>query len=248
MKRLFVALSALGVFALAPPHSAAAQQRDLNDPYTLAWLASYCRTETVLSSDPRKGLDLSKEADQWSQVLEAGLVWSVLYDRSLRTLSFDDANPPAGFGSCAAELPRVVREFQTLDGMYAQGRQTGRTAAKTPPAREGKAEALYDARWCEAVSQVHLGFISNEEKDKSYRRNVSDFLQYWSGRAASLSRSAGAGAAGLAQVEQRVREDFEEVQRILGPTPQRRSAWPGFVTNESRHCSRTLLALKLAGG
>lgn len=250
MKRLLLALSALSAFVLAPLEGAASQQRDLNDPYRLAWLASYCRTETAWAGDPRKGLDVSQQEKQWSQLFEAGIFWSVLYDRSLRNLSFDAANPPPGFGSCADELPRVLREFRTLDEAYGRGWQTGWKTAKSPPPREAREDALYDARWCEAVSKAHLGLISTEDKDKAYRGDASDILQWWSRRAAALSRPAGANGltraevAMLSQVEQRVREDFEEYKRILGPTPQRKTVWPRFITSESsRHCGNALSAL-----
>jgi hypothetical protein len=247
VKRLFLALSALSAFVLAPLDGAASQQRDLSDPYTLAWLASYCYTETVWA---RSGVNPTQQEKEWRQLYEAGLFWSALYDRSLRTLSFDAANPPPGFGSCAVEWPRVVSEFRTLDEAYGRGWQTGWKTAKSPPPRAARNEALYEARWCEAVSKAHLGLMSTEDKDKAYRRNVSDILQWWSRRAAALSRPAGTGgltgaeAAMLAQVEQHVREDFEEVKRILGPTPQRKTVWPRFITSESsRHCGNALSAL-----
>lgn len=249
MKRLWLALSALSAFVLAPLDGAAAQQRDLSDPYTLAWLASYCRTESAWAGDPGR-IGATQQEEEWRQLFEAGLFWSALYDRSLRTLSFDAANPPPGFGSCAVEWPRVVSEFRALDEAYGRGWQTGWKTAKSPPPRAARNEALYEARWCEAVSKAHLGLMSTEDKDKAYRSNVSDFVQWWSRRAASLSRPAGPGgltgaeAALLSQVEQRVREDFEEVKRILGPKPQRKTVWPRFIMSESsRHCGNALSAL-----
>jgi hypothetical protein len=255
VKRLSLALCALSAFVLAPLDGAASQQRDLNDPYRLAWLASYCRTESAWAGDPGKGLDVSQQEKQWQQLFEAGLFWSALYDRSLRNLSSDAATPPPGFGSCTDELPRVLREFRTLDEAYGRGWQTGWKTAKSPPPRAARNEALYEARWCEAVSKAHLGLMSAENEDRAYRRNVSDILQWWSRRAASLSRPAGTGGltgaevAMLAQVEQHVREDFEEVKRILGPTPQRKTVWPRFIASESsRHCGSALSALSVTGG
>lgn len=252
MKRLVIVLAAMSAFVLAPLHGAAAQPRDLSDPYTLAWLASYCYTETIWA---RSGVNPAQQEEEWRQLYEAGLFWSALYERSLRTLSFDAANPPPGFGSCSVEWPRVVSAFRALDQQYGQEWRTGGKSARTPPPRKARNEALYEARWCEAVSKAHLGLISMEDKDKAYRRNVSDFLQWWSRRAASLARPAGAGGltgaevAMLSLVETEVHRDFTEYQRILGPTPQRKTVWPRFIMSESsRHCANTLSALSVTGG
>ena len=213
----------------ATPHG------DLNDPYVLARLSRYCwglEVEVLGSTD---------EARQWSQLMDRGISWSVLYQHSLRDLHRETINPPSDFGKCWVELPRVLRESDAGLQVWKQEWKTARAHPPTPPRHTAPEDALYDALWCEATAQAFDGLLVSDpgvvdrghpEAIPMYRENSANRLLFWSRRVTALAGSKGNAKT---QAEESVKSDVAFYKSSLERSNPR-AAWRNFLVSEIGHC------------